>query len=130
MNDNGDKFDRIGYGNPPVDTRFRKGRSGNPSARPRVSQSQAKLFGQALDARVKVRRNGRMVNMTKAEIIIHQAVNLAAQGDLRAIQFIFRMVARVKPEPPPKRIPRSVEAQARVIVDHLTREIKSGAFRH
>jgi hypothetical protein len=129
MNDNWDENDRIGYGNPPVDTRFRKGRSGNPAARPRVSQSRAKLFGQALDARVKVRRNGRLVNMTKAEVIIHQAVNQAAQGDLRVIEFVFRTIGRVQPEPPSKKIPRSVEAKAKFIVGQLTRAVRSGEFK-
>ncbi len=130
MNDNWDENDHVGYRNPPVDTRFRKGCSGNPAAKTRVSQSRVKLFHEALNARVKVRRNGRMVSMTKAEVIIHQAVNQAAQGDLRAIEFVFRTIARIKPEPPPKRIPNSVEAKAKIAVRELTRAVLSGGFKH
>lgn len=53
------------YGKPPRHTRFRKGRSRNPRGRPRDSKASATLIRQALLARVEVRENGRVTNMSK-----------------------------------------------------------------
>jgi len=41
----------IGYGEPPVETRFQKGPSGNPGGRPRGSQKLVTLLGEALSQR-------------------------------------------------------------------------------
>ena len=82
----------VGYGRPPRHTRFQKGRSGNPSGRPRGSKSSATLIRQALLARVEVRENGRLITISKLELMIMQAVNKAARGDFRAIEFLFTKV--------------------------------------
>ncbi|MHB8381591.1 MAG: DUF5681 domain-containing protein, partial [Candidatus Binataceae bacterium] len=82
----------VGYGKPPRHTRFQKGRSGNPRGRPRGSKTSATLIRQALLARVEVRENGRVTNISKLEAMIMQAVNKAASGDFRAIEFLFTKI--------------------------------------
>ena len=39
----------VGYGKPPLHTRFRKGRSGNPRGRPKRATDLASLLSRALD---------------------------------------------------------------------------------
>jgi hypothetical protein len=76
----------VGYGNPPKDTRFKKGVSGNPKGRPKGSLNVATILIRSLRKRVVINENGHRRSVWKLEAgIIHQ-VNKAASGDLRALQ--------------------------------------------
>ena len=48
----------VGYGKPPVHTRFQKGKSGNPKGRPRGMKNMSTLLSTALSATIVV-ANGR-----------------------------------------------------------------------
>ena len=76
---------KTGYGNPPMHTRFTKGRSGNPKGRPKGSQNLATILAKAGRQRVKVTENGRTRYITKFEASMLQLVNQAVSGDLKAI---------------------------------------------
>ena len=41
----------VGYGKPPVNTRFRKGQSGNPHGRPRGARSASTILNAALKSK-------------------------------------------------------------------------------
>src|SRR5438477_7828410 len=49
----------VGYGKPPLHTRFQKGESGNPKGRPRGKKNMATLLSTALNASIVVVANGR-----------------------------------------------------------------------
>lgn len=74
---------RVGYRKPPLHTRFKKGRSGNPAGRPRVARSFGMLFRQLLDEEVSVTENGREQVVSRLQVIFTQIVNQAALGDPR-----------------------------------------------
>ena len=76
---------QTGYGNPPMHTRFTKGRSGNPKGRPKGSQNLAAILAKAGRQRIKVTENGRTRFITKFEASMLQLVNQAVSGDLKAI---------------------------------------------
>ena len=76
---------QTGYGNPPMHTRFTKGRSGNPKGRPKGSQNLATILAKAGRQRVKVTENGRTRYITKFEASMLQLMNQAVSGDLKAI---------------------------------------------
>jgi hypothetical protein len=59
----------VGYGKPPRETRFRKGRSGNPRGRPRGSRNFASLLEEALAEPVVITENGRRKRATKLQVI-------------------------------------------------------------
>jgi hypothetical protein len=80
----------VGYGKPPVYTRFQKGWSGNPCGRPRGSKNNATLLKEALDQRVTINENGQRRQISKREAMFTQLANKAAQGDPRAIQTVLR----------------------------------------
>jgi hypothetical protein len=84
----------VGYGNPPRETRFRKGRSGNPRGRPRGSRNFASLMEEALAEPVIITENGRRKKATKLQAIAKQLVNKAAQGDHRSIQLLMAFTER------------------------------------
>jgi Family of unknown function (DUF5681) len=48
----------VGYGKPPLHSRFKKGRSGNPHGRPKGSSNMSTLLDHALNEQVVVSENG------------------------------------------------------------------------
>ena len=65
----------VGYRRPPRQTRFKKGRSGNPTGRPRGSRNFASLVDEALAEPVVINENGRRKKATKLQVIVKQMVN-------------------------------------------------------
>jgi Family of unknown function (DUF5681) len=86
----------VGYGKPPLHTRFQKGRSGNPKGRPRGTKNMSTLLSDALNGSVSVVENGRRKKITKREAIITQLVNKSASADLRATQMVLAMLRDVE----------------------------------
>ena len=76
----------VGYGKPPVQTRFRKGVSGNPKGRPRGKANWRTLLLKTMNEKVVINENGVRKTVTKLEAAFKQLVNKAASGDLRALQ--------------------------------------------
>jgi uncharacterized protein DUF5681 len=86
----------VGYGKPPQHSRFQKGRSGNPSGRPRGKKNMATLLNDALNGSVVVVENGRRKRITKREAIVTQLVNKSASADLKATQIVLSMLSEVE----------------------------------
>ena len=82
----------VGYGKPPVHTRFQKGKSGNPKGRPRGMKNMSTLLSTALNASIVVVANGRRKKITKREAIVTQLVNKSAAADLKATQIVLAML--------------------------------------
>jgi hypothetical protein len=86
----------VGYGKPPLHTRFQKGRSGNPNGRPRGRKNLSTLLSDALNGSVIVVENGRRKKITKREAIVTQLVNKSASADLKATQIVLAMLRDVE----------------------------------
>jgi hypothetical protein len=84
----------VGFGRPPKQAQFRKGRSGNPKGRPRGSKNFANLIDEALAEPVIINENGRRMKATKLQVIVKQLVNEAARGDHRSIQLLMAFTER------------------------------------
>jgi hypothetical protein len=76
----------IGFRKPPKDTRFLKGKSGNPKGRPKGSQNATEILDKACRERIRVITNGKVRHLSKFEAAMLQLMNNAASGDLRAMQ--------------------------------------------
>ncbi len=94
----------VGYGKPPVRSRFKKGQSGNPRG-PRGKNLPALLVA-ALDEPVFVTANGRRRKITKREAVVAQLVNKSADADLRATKMLIDMLKDIEKKagtaPPPE----------------------------
>ena len=66
---------QVGYGKPPLHSRFKKGQSGNPRGRPLFPKSLAADLLDAMNQRVVVAENGRRRRMTKRQAMFAQLVN-------------------------------------------------------
>jgi hypothetical protein len=81
----------VGYGKPPLSTRFRKGVSGNPRGRPKGSRNIVAVFTKTLREKVVVNENGQRKTVTKLEAAVKQFVNKAASGDFRSLQLLVNL---------------------------------------
>ena len=76
---------RVGYGQTPVHSRFRKGQSGNPRGRRKGSKNGRTLLAEELALPVSFVENGRRKKTTKLGLIVKQASNKAMKGDSREL---------------------------------------------
>ena len=66
---------KVGFRKPPIHTRFKKGRSGNPKGRPAGHRNMNSLITRALNRSVTITENGKRKRITKREAIVMQLVN-------------------------------------------------------
>jgi hypothetical protein len=86
-----DDDDMVGYGKPPKHTRFQKGKSGNPSGRPKKAPLQQELFRKELSRRVTITEGGRSQRITKGELLARQVVTRAIKGESTALRMMLRL---------------------------------------
>ena len=77
--------DKVGYGNPPKHTQFKKGQSGNPKGRPKQVQAHmpvSRIIRHSLSEEVQGLVNGKTRKMTKLAAIIEVQSAKALKGDI------------------------------------------------
>jgi hypothetical protein len=114
--------ERVGYGWPPIATRFRPGRSGNPSGLPKRARHLGAVVARALSERVAVpETDGRVRRLSKLEATVKQIVDGAAAGNAGATKLLFALIKadeRALAEPKGRgRDERLSEADALVIAE-------------
>ena len=72
---------KIGYGKPPVKTRWKPGHSGNPKGRPRGSRNRLSPMMLSLDQLVRIMRSPSKRTSTYARIASAKIVIALAQGE-------------------------------------------------
>jgi hypothetical protein len=104
LNGAGDAADpestQVGYGRPPIASRFQPGRSGNPRGRRKGVRNLSSIMASTLNEKVPVTENGRRRQITKLEAAVKQLVNRAASGEARATHLLFAMITANEAKPP------------------------------
>lgn len=90
------KSDKTGYGNPPKESQFKPGQSGNPSGRPLGSKNLRTLFFEAVNKSITTKENGEEVVMTGLELMVKNSCEKAMKGDINSIRFIDRMIQQLE----------------------------------
>ena len=113
----------IGYRKPPAGRPFQKGRSGNPSGRPR-KKDLPELLAAAVDEPVYVTTEGERRRITKREAIVTQLVNKSATADLRATKMLIDMLREVEKKAGAAGLPRAARltpADREIVEQFITR---------
>jgi hypothetical protein len=87
----------VGYGKPPVHTRFRKGQSGNPggrAARTATERAKALLLEEAYRT-VTVEDGDRVLELPAIQAVLRSQIELALRGDFHAQQFVVAAIQKL-----------------------------------
>ncbi len=82
----------VGYGKPPISTRFKPGKSGNTDGRKKGSQNISTLIRKALEEKVVVNTGGKRRSISKMEAAFLQQSTKAAGGDLKATKLMMELL--------------------------------------
>jgi Family of unknown function (DUF5681) len=85
LNNGRPKNYKIGKGRPPVQTRWKRGQSGNPKGRPKGSKKFVTLLAEVLNQKVRIQLDGKTQAITKREAIVLRLVHDAMKGNSKAI---------------------------------------------
>lgn len=75
----------VGYGKPPINSRFKKGRSGNPTGGRRRSGSPWKTVEEALSRKLTITENGQTKRVTMVEALVKRLIAKGLAGDRLSI---------------------------------------------
>ena len=84
----------IGYRRPPASGRFKKGKSGNPTGRPKGSSNFLVLLEHELGQSIVVNENGKKKTITRMQAMVKRIVAGALQGDLKALLTLVDILRR------------------------------------
>lgn len=85
----GDENEKVGYGNPPRHSRFKKGQSGNPKGRKKGNRNFNTDLEEVLTTRVSIRENGISRKVTSQQALLRRLLEKAMSGDSRALERIL-----------------------------------------
>ena len=94
-----DRDYRVGYGKPPVHSRFPKGQSGNPRGRPRGSMNKGRAKALALKEAyrpVTIKEGDRLLVMPAIQAVMRSQVALAAKGNGPAQRSVIQSVQAIE----------------------------------
>ena len=89
MEFNNNKNYKVGYQNPPIETRFKKGISGNRKGRPKGHKNFNTKLKHFLDGKISITNAGETVEATKSDAILLQLTNKANQTLLPKMEALY-----------------------------------------
>lgn len=97
------EVEEVGYGKPPIHTRFKKGQSGNPKGRPKKSLSINKMLGELFLKKETIMVNGKAVEMPVIKAALMKQREKILQGDTAGLKAIWpQLMEIVKKNEPQK----------------------------
>jgi Family of unknown function (DUF5681) len=86
---------KTGYKRPPVKTRFRAGKSGNPFGRRKGQRNLSTVLSEILRQTVTIKQGEKSDRVSKGEALIKVVLNKANNGDRRAIDAVTALAEKI-----------------------------------
>ena len=118
----------VGYGRPPLHSRFKPGRTGNPKGRAKQSRNLRTIVQQVLHENMPIREGGRMRRMSAIEALVRTFLARSFKGDPKAVASLM-VIMKQSGYGPDRDEPTvdvlSVADQQAILADFLTRNLSS-----
>ncbi len=117
----------IGYGRPPVQSRFKPGKSGNLKGRPKGRPNVRTVVEEALNQRIVIREGERTRSVSKLKGLVLTILNKSLHGDtktLTAFISLLRSLGMTGEMPEPTSTEPVTDHDADIIADFLRRSKK------
>lgn len=88
----------VGYGNPPVHSRWIKGQSGNPAGKKKGTKNLKTIIYETSQKEVTLTIQGQATRMPLIEVVANKLWEKAAQGDIKAFQTLSPFIQQVERE--------------------------------
>ena len=82
----------VGYGKPPVSTRFKKGERHNSRGRPKRKKALTEIFKKVIDEKVTVAAGDASERITKAQAVLRVNVQEALKGGKSAMANVYELI--------------------------------------
>lgn len=92
----------VGYGKPPVSTRFQKGHKGHKAVGPKKPKSLSAQLDAILAEKMNVNENGKAHRMAKEDVFLRQLVNRALAGERQATSAVLKFLIERQQRPGPE----------------------------
>ena len=89
----------VGYGRPPVQSRFKPGQSGNPRGRPRAKRNASTILKEIFNRKVIVRDGSGPRRVTLQEAMLLKFAENALKGDGKAAMLLLNLAERYSEDP-------------------------------
>jgi hypothetical protein len=115
-----------GYGNPPIQSQFKPGQSGNPRGRPKGSLNFATDLKHTLEAPITLNDGGKTKRVSTQKAVLLRMREKALKGDGRALDRLLEF-ARVFSVGPTEAATKIVSADDQAILDAFREEVLAAA---
>jgi hypothetical protein len=82
----------VGYGKPPVQSRFKSGQSGNPKGRRKETKGPKALLQEALSTPVTITEGGVTKTIELSQALFRSLAAKAVKGDIRAAGLVIKLM--------------------------------------
>jgi len=86
---------KVGYGRPPLTSRFEKGKSGNPKGRPKGTRNLKALIREAMIARISIQEGEKTRRVTRLEGVVMRQLQSALKGNDKSAMAIVKMAQQL-----------------------------------
>ena len=117
----------VGFGRPPVHSRFRPGQSGNPAGRRKGVRNLMTDVQRTLKVPISVKEGGRSRRISTQEGALLVLREKALKGDARALDRLIELASRFNNEPGEIGPTDALSVDDRAILDAYAAEISAGS---
>jgi hypothetical protein len=124
-----DDKNKVGYGRPPVHTRFTPGNSGNPDGSRKKSKDMNARLKKAAEEKVEVQEGGRKRKVKKIDLAMTQMMNKAAQGQPTFVKMALKEFQSAEVSEPSVK-PEELSDSDLEVIAHVIHRIRQQEANH